>query len=172
MVSAPRPVVARRGCAFPRPPYAGSRPLSSLSARLLCDVSASLGSVSAFARGTFDVELTPGPAELDGAVRRVELRETFHGDLQGDGAGLMLSGGDPQSGAVGYVAIETVTGSLDNRNGSFAPQQFGMIPSGAQTLHYEVVPGSGTGALEGITGTLNLTAEPDGTHRYELRYDG
>ena len=84
----------------------------------------------------------------------------------------MLSGGDPQSGAAGYVAIETVTGSLGDRHGSFALQQFGTMSSGAQTLHYEVVPGSGTGELEGIAGTLYLTIEPDGTHRYELQYDG
>ncbi|MGO9960511.1 MAG: DUF3224 domain-containing protein [Solirubrobacteraceae bacterium] len=128
--------------------------------------------MSAVARGTFDVELTPGPAELNGAVRRFDLRKTFHGDLQGDGAGVMLSGGDPQSGAAGYVAIETVTCSLGDRHGSFALQQFGTMTSSAQTLHYEVVPGSGTGELEGISGTLDLTIEPDGTHRYELQYDG
>jgi hypothetical protein len=105
-------------------------------------------------------------------VRRFDLRKTFHGDLQGDGVGVMLSGGDPQSGAAGYVAIETVTGSLGDRHGSFALQQFATMTSGAQTLHYEVVPGSGTGELEGIAGTLDLTIEPDGTHRYELQYDG
>jgi len=41
---------------------------------------------------------------------------------------------------------------------------------GAQTLHYEIVPGSGSGQLDGITGTLHLTVEDDGTHRYELAY--
>jgi hypothetical protein len=127
--------------------------------------------VSTPARGTFDVELTPGPAELDGAVHRFDLRKTFHGDLQGDGAGVMLSHGDPQSGAAGYVAIERVTGSLGDRCGSFALQQFGTMSPGSQTLHYEVVPGSGTGELTGVAGIFHLTVEPDGTHRYELQYD-
>jgi len=40
--------------------------------------------------------------------------------------------------------------------------------NGSQTLDYEVVPGSGHGALEGISGTFQLTIEHDGTHRYEL----
>ncbi len=127
--------------------------------------------MSACAEGTFDVELTPGPAELDGAVARFELRKTFHGDLQGDGAGIMLSCGDPQAGAAGYVAIETVQGSLGDRHGSFALQQLGMMSGGTQSLHYEVVPGSGTGDLRGIAGTCHLTIEQDGTHRYELSYD-
>lgn len=127
--------------------------------------------MSACAKGTFDVELTPGPAELDGAVARFELRKTFHGDLQGEGAGIMLSCGDPQAGAAGYVAIETVKGSLGDRHGSFALQQLGMMSGGTQSLQYEVVPGSGTADLQGIAGTCHLTIEQDGTHRYELRYD-
>lgn len=55
------------------------------------------------ARGTFAVTMQPGPAELDGAINRFELSKTFHGDLQGTGAGVMLSAGDPQAGAAGYV---------------------------------------------------------------------
>lgn len=123
------------------------------------------------ARGTFDVHLLPGPAELDGAVQRFELTKTFSGDLQGSGRGVMLSAGDPQAGAAGYVAIETVTGRLGDRDGGFALQQFGTMAGGGQTLHYVVVPGSGTGELAGITGTLQLVVEADGTHRFELGYD-
>jgi hypothetical protein len=33
------------------------------------------------------------------------------------------------------------------------------------------VPGSGHEELTGITGTLLLTIEDDGTHRYELDYE-
>jgi hypothetical protein len=123
------------------------------------------------ARGTFDITMQPGAAELDGAVSRFELAKVFHGDLQGTGLGVMLSGGDPQAGAAGYVAIETVRGRLGEREGSLALQQFGSMHGGSQTLHYEVVPGSGSAQLTGITGTMNLTIEEDGTHRYELRYD-
>ena len=127
--------------------------------------------MSACAKGTFDVELTPWPAELDGAVNRFEFRKTFHGDLQGESTGVMLSCGDPQAGAAGYVAIEIVSGSFGDRRGSFALQQFGMMAGGTQSLHYEVVPGSGTGDLQGIAGTFHLNIERDGTHHYELRYD-
>jgi Protein of unknown function (DUF3224) len=121
--------------------------------------------------GTFNVELTPGAAELDGAVARLDLAKAFHGDLEGSGRGVMLSAGDPSAGRAGYVAIETFEGSLDGREGSFAFQQFGTLRGGAQTLHYEVVPGSGRGGLEGIDGVLELTIEDDGTHRYALEYE-
>ena len=123
------------------------------------------------ANGTFDVTMRPGAAELDGAIGRFELSKTFHGDLRGTGTGVMLSAGDPQAGAAGYVAIETVRGRLGEQEGTFALQQFGSMHDGSQTLHYEVVPGSGTGQLAGITGTLHLDIDEDGTHRYELHYD-
>jgi hypothetical protein len=130
-----------------------------------------MGGMERRANGTFEVTMRPGAAELDGAVGRFDLSKIFHGDLQGTGTGVMLSAGDPQAGAAGYVAIETVHGRLEEQEGSFALQQFGSMHDGSQTLHYEVVPGSGTGSLVGITGTLLLDIGEDGTHRYELHYD-
>ena len=40
---------------------------------------------------------------------------------------------------------------------------------GTQKLLYEIVPGSGTGELKGIAGTLELEVV-DGLHRYDLEY--
>lgn len=125
----------------------------------------------ATARGTFDIKMEQAPPELEGAVNRYDFTKTFHGDLVGSGAGVMLSCGDPESGAAGYVAIETVRGRLGDRSGSFALQQLGMISGGSSTLHYQVVPGSGQDALKGITGTLQLTISPNGRHDYELAYE-
>jgi Protein of unknown function (DUF3224) len=126
--------------------------------------------MSVTARGTFDVHMAPGPGELEGAVNRFELTKTFRGDLEGTGAGVMLSGGDPQTGSAGYVAMEIVRGHLGGHEGGFALQQFGTLDAGTQTLHYEVVPGSGWGGLNGITGSLRLTIDGDGVHHYELEY--
>ena len=126
--------------------------------------------MSSTARGTFVIKMQPGPAELDGVVTRFDFTKAFDGELAGAGAGLMLSVGDPGTGSAGYVAIETVRGSLAGRDGGFALQQLGAMTSGEPALHYQVVPGSGTGELTGITGALHLTVEHDGTHRYELTY--
>ncbi|MGH9089139.1 MAG: DUF3224 domain-containing protein [Acidimicrobiales bacterium] len=123
------------------------------------------------AKGTFDITMTPGPSEIADTVNRFDFTKTFHGELDATAVGLMLTCGDPQAGAAGYVAIETVDGRLGDRQGGFALQQFGMMYGGEQTLHYEVVPGSGRGALDGVTGTFHLTVDDDGTHRYELEYD-
>lgn len=127
--------------------------------------------MSRVAGGSFEVEMQPGPPELDGAVGRFEFRKTFHGDLEGVGTGVMLSCGDPGTGSAGYVAVETVRGRLGDREGGFALQQMGLLREGAHTLHYEVAPGSGSGGLQGIRGSLDLTVDDDGTHRFALTYD-
>lgn len=123
------------------------------------------------ARGTFDVELVPAAPELGGVVRRYDFSKSFHGDLEGRGAGVMLSSGDPTQGSAGYVAVEAVDGVLDERTGGFVLQQLGTMRAGAQALVYEVAPGSGSGELAGIVGTLRLDVDGDGTHRFELDYD-
>jgi hypothetical protein len=124
------------------------------------------------ANGTFDTSRC-SPVLQNSTERSAasSCPKTFHGDLQGAGTGVMLSAGDPPAGAAGYVAIETVHGRLGEQEGSFALQQFGTMHDGPQTLQYEVVPGSGTGQLSGVTGTLHLDINDDGTHRYELDHD-
>lgn len=114
--------------------------------------------------------MTPGAAEIDGAVNRLNFTKTFRGEFDALGTGILLSCGEPQTGEAGYVAIETVRGRLHGTEGEFALQQFGTMHDGTQTLHYAIVPGSGRGELTGITGALDLTVDEDGTHGYELDY--
>lgn len=127
--------------------------------------------MSESAHGVFKIEMTPGASEAGGEVNRFDFTKTFTGDLAATGVGVMLSCGDPQSGAAGYVAIETVRGRLGDLQGGFALQQLGQMRSGSQTLTCQVVPGSGIGALENIGGDLELTIDDDGTHNYTLTYD-
>lgn len=127
--------------------------------------------MSHIARGTFDVKMRPGQAEAGGDINRFDFTKTFDGDICGSSVGVMLSCGDPQAGEAGYVAIETVRGRVGDREGGFALQQLGTMSSGSQNFIYEVVPGSGQDALEGIVGALDLTVDDDGTHCYTLNYD-
>ncbi len=120
---------------------------------------------------TFEIQLTPDPAgDLDGAAGRFAFTKTWRGGVEGVGRGVMLSGGDPAAGAAGYVALEVVEGAVEGRRGTFLLQQLGSMTSEGQRLDYLVVPGSGTGELAGIAGTVALTVA-DGEHRVELAYD-
>jgi hypothetical protein len=124
--------------------------------------------MSQTAHGTFEVTITP--QDPDGGIGRFALTKTWQGDLSGTGHGLMLSAGDPAQGAAGYVALEVVDGALHGRSGSLAFQQLGVMRDGDQELRYDVVPGSGTGDLAGLTGSLALTIDEAG-HSYALTYD-
>ncbi len=119
------------------------------------------------AQGTFEVAITP--QDSDDGIGRLAIAKTWSGDLAGTGHGLMLSAGDPTQGSAGYVALEIVDGTLHGRAGTFAFHQLGVMHDGVQSLDYRIVPGSGTGALVGITGTLALTFDERG-HTYLLTY--
>ncbi len=127
------------------------------------------GMVSRHARGTFTVNviaLSPPPAE---GLSRYSINKEVHGDLEATTRGEMFSAGDPQKGAAGYVAIEVVTGVLLGKRGSFAMGQHATIDASGRKMTVFVVPGSGTGELTGIGGTLTITIA-DGVHSYDLEY--
>jgi len=121
------------------------------------------------ARGTFDVRIEPVEHTQPG-IGCMTITKTWCGDLSGSGVGTMLSAGNPALGAAGYVAVETVTGVLSDRPGTFAFQQFGSMRDGSQEMRYDIVPGSGTDQLAGISGTLDLEVVA-GEHRYALNYE-
>jgi hypothetical protein len=124
------------------------------------------------AEGSFDVKMTPLATDdvLAGTeIGRFSLVKQYHGDLEATAKGLMLSAGDPKSGNAGYVAIEQVTGTLGGHTGSFALQHFGAMQGGSFKLTVEVVPGSGTGELAGIGGTLTIIIVA-GKHSYTFDY--
>ncbi len=123
------------------------------------------------ANGTFDVKLLPGTVDSGAeGVSRMLMDKQFHGDLEGTSKGEMLSAGDPKTGNAGYVAIERVTGSLNGRVGSFALMQMAQMATGiTPQLTMPIAPGSGTGDLSGIYGSMKI-AVADRQHRYVLDY--
>ncbi|HEY0308553.1 MAG TPA: DUF3224 domain-containing protein [Acidobacteriaceae bacterium] len=120
--------------------------------------------------GTFDVKVLPTANAPDPSISSYSINKTFHGDLQAISIGEMYSAGDPKQGNAGYVAIERVTGTLAGRTGTFALMHTGIMqPGTAPQMTVTIVPGSGTGQLAGITGTLTI-AIADGKHSYTLNY--
>ncbi|MCU1230036.1 MAG: hypothetical protein JWO97_2920 [Acidobacteria bacterium] len=122
------------------------------------------------ASGTFDVKLTPqaDPA-AEPFLSRLVLDKQFHGDLEATSRGVMLAVGTSVPNSAGYVAMERVTGTLHGRTGSFALQHSGTMTRGEPRLTVSVVPDSGTGELEGISGTTKIDIR-DGKHFYDLAY--
>ena len=116
---------------------------------------------------TFTITLTSGTALLEG-TGRFDLVKQWSGDIVGTSEGVMLSAGDPSTGAAGYVALERFVGTVGTAKGTCTLQQFGTMADGQQVLRYEVVPGSGTEGLAGLVGPVDLVVEEDGNHRVTL----
>jgi hypothetical protein len=115
-------------------------------------------------RAAFTVDLTPAEI-LTGAADRFELAKTWTGALTGSSRGVMLTAGDPATGSASYVATELFEGTLDGHEGTLTLQQLGTMAAGEPELLYVIAPGSGTGALTGVTGTLTIgTIHDDGRH--------
>ena len=116
----------------------------------------------------FTVSLTPAE-NLPGAADRFDLAKTWTGALEGSSRGIMLTAGEPAGGNASYIATETFEGTLDGRSGTLVLQQLGTMTDGDPTLQYVIAPGSGTGALAGITGALMIgTIDDDGHHEVTI----
>ncbi len=120
------------------------------------------------ASGGFEVEMKP-EASADPAVGRFSLVKRFHGDLQADSTGAMLTVRTATEGSAGYVAMERVVGTLNQRTGSFSLQHSGTMERGRAVLSLTVVPDSGTEALTGISGSMSIEVI-EGKHAYVFRY--
>ena len=123
--------------------------------------------------GPFDVRLSPLEAynKDEGAnLARMSIDKQFHGDLEATSKGEMLAAGSGGKGSSGgYVALERVTGTLGGRSGSFVLQHNATMTRGEPNLNIIVVPDSGSGALTGLTGKMNIIIA-DGKHSYEFDY--
>lgn len=124
------------------------------------------------AKGDFEVKIGPLAAynrSVGSSAGRMSIDKQFQGDLDAVSKGEMLTAGTAIKGSAGYVAIETVTGKLNGRSGSFMLQHSATMNRGAPQLNVTVVPDSGTGELTGITGRMNIIIG-DGKHSYEFDY--
>lgn len=115
------------------------------------------------------------PADADAPeagpqLSRIVVGKAFTGAFEGTGLGegLFCGMNDPSSGA-GYLVSERLVGQLEGRAGSFVIQHGGLMgPDVPPRTFGNVVPGSGTGELAGLSGTVEIGEGHTFTLTYEL----
>ena len=108
--------------------------------------------------------------DRDGTVLgRVRIERTFEGDIAGEGTAELLTARAADGTAV-YLAFDRIAGRIADREGSFVLAHRGTVTSEGASTAGEVVAGSGTGGLRGLTGTAEIAVE-DGVHRLILDYE-
>ncbi len=103
-------------------------------------------------------------------LTRAHIKKSFHGDLSGTG-NLMYVMTYLDSGVASFMGFEKVVGSLGERTGSFVLRHAGTFDGEKATAEYEVVPGSGTGELAGLSGTGGFSAGHAEEHDLTLDYE-
>jgi len=122
------------------------------------------------AKGTFDVSVKPEDQNRVNGITfgRHCVQKTFGGDLEGTSKFDMHSAGT-DTGAGAYVAIESVTGTLQGKSGTFLLMHSGTMTPTSQQLTIIVAPGCSTGALAGLEGKFTIEVV-DKKHFYVFEY--
>jgi hypothetical protein len=122
------------------------------------------------AKGTFVVDLKPDGQNKIGDITfgKYVIQKIFKGDLDATSKVDMLSAGS-DNGSGAYVALESIAGTLNGRNGTFVLMHSGTRTKTSQQLTVIVVPGCSTGDLIGLEGklTINIVGKE---HSYIFEY--
>jgi hypothetical protein len=103
-------------------------------------------------------------------LTRAAVARTFTGDIAGEGRVeyLMMYRSD---GSAAFVGLERIVGSVAGKAGSFVLQRTGVFESGAAKESYFVIPGSGTGELQGLRGEGSSAVGHGMEHPFALSYE-
>lgn len=102
-------------------------------------------------------------------LTRASVTKTYTGDIEGQGQVeyLMMYRKD---GSATFVGLEQVDARVGGKAGSFVLQRTGIFEGGQAKESYYVVPGSGTGDLQGLVGDGNSAVGHGMEHPFTLSY--
>jgi hypothetical protein len=103
-------------------------------------------------------------------LTRASVSKSFTGDIEGEGQVeyLMMYRSD---GSASFVGLERVVGRIGGKSGSFVLQRTGIFESGQAKESYFVIPGSGTGDLQGLRGDGSSAVGHGMEHPFTLSYE-
>jgi hypothetical protein len=125
------------------------------------------------AAGSFSVkswdESTYKELDAKAKLTKATVVFAFEGDLTAEATWDAVMCYRPDGTAV-FTGMQLMAGELAGREGSFVLQADGEFVDGEARSRWQIVEGSGTGALAGLTGSGSsvATASPPGT--FELDY--
>jgi hypothetical protein len=102
-------------------------------------------------------------------LTRASVAKDYSGDITGEGRVeyLMMYRSD---GSAAFLGLERVVGQI-GKTGSFVLQRTGVFEEGQAKESYAVVPGSGTGALQGLVGEGRSAVGHGLEHPFALDYE-
>ena len=103
-------------------------------------------------------------------LTRASVAKTYTGDIAGEGhvEYLMMYRGD---GSATFVGLEQIVGRVAGKTGSFVLQRTGVFEGGQAKESYFVIPGSGTGELQGLLGDGTSAVGHGMEHPFSLNFE-
>jgi hypothetical protein len=103
-------------------------------------------------------------------LTRATVTKTLTGDIEAESEVeyLMMYRAD---GTAAFVGLERVTGRIGAKSGSFVLQRTGVFEGGQAKESYSVIPGSGTGELQGLRGEGTSAVGHGMEHPFTLNYE-
>lgn len=110
----------------------------------------------------FKINMTPTELPGIGAWSNgFTLSKELSGDLKGTSEGLFINAGQAE-GMRSYIVIEKFAGTTADGDEAGVIVEHGGIENDESASFGRIVPGTGTGAWAGITGTIHFDSDDDG----------
>ena len=98
------------------------------------------------------------------------VTQNLQGDVVGDGSATWLAA-YRADGTADFLGFQRIVGTIGDAEGSIVLRMSGGYDGSVARSHWEVVVGTGTGALEAMTGSGVFEAPSDGTPSYTFDYE-
>jgi hypothetical protein len=129
----------------------------------------------AIASATFDIDSwdeQPWDESRGARLTRTHVRKTFHGEIEATSVAELLMAYAEDSASRAYVGFERITGRVNEHIGSFVLQHVATASVAGHAVSWSIVPDTGTGGLEGITGEAQVVVDPKtGGHAITVDYE-
>lgn len=113
-----------------------------------------------------------GPAEATPRLAHAEVANSFTGGVEANRTTCAYTIAYTGENVGTYTGMELLSGSVDGRKGTFVLEERGSFDPAGTVCRFEVVPGSGTGDLAGLTGSGGFTfRHGDSSVEYTFTYD-
>ncbi len=103
-----------------------------------------------------------------GKITRATINKIYTGAIEGEGTQVYIMTYKP-GGAVDFYGYEWINGTIDGRTGGFALREEGVYKGTVAEAEFHVIPGTGVGALAGITGSGSYSLGH--AEVYSIRFD-
>lgn len=133
-----------------------------------------MSTVHKIATASFDIDSwdeTPWDQGPGAKLSRARVTKSFRGEIEGTSVAELLLANAQDTASRAYVGFERITASIHGRLGSFVLHHTATASVFGHAVSWSIVPDTGTGGLERISGEAQIVQTRNGGHEITLDYE-